>query len=206
MRTRSAGQKSRTSARRRRRVFKNTKKKEEKKLLALVGTARVGEKTQKERFFLLLSLQAASLGEPSASPTYDSVLAVLQSTAKIPAVRRMGDSYYNFWTDASNPRGLWRRTSPSSYRSAAPEWETVLDIDALGKAEGVSWVYKGHALLREFDASGAPLAQPPTRTLLSLSPGGSDAIVRREFDLVSKQFVTDQPFRLDDPSKSNKAA
>ena len=27
----------------------------------------------------------------------------------------------------------------------------MLDLDALGKAEGESWVYKGHSVLEEFD-------------------------------------------------------
>ncbi|MBM3984902.1 MAG: S9 family peptidase [Planctomycetes bacterium] len=101
------------------------------------------------------------------------------SDAKIPMVRKIGDHYYNLWTDAQNPRGLWRRTTPAEYEQAQPQWETVLDIDALGKAEGKSWVWHG-----------ADVLEPENRLcLISLSPGGSDADVVREFDLLTRSFV-----------------
>ena len=101
------------------------------------------------------------------------------SDAKIPAVQKIGAHYYNLWTDAKNPRGLWRRTTPAEYEKAEPAWETVLDVDALGKSEAKSWVWHG-----------ADVLAPEHRLcLVSLSPGGSDADVVREFDLVTKSFV-----------------
>jgi prolyl oligopeptidase len=107
--------------------------------------------------------------------------AILDSDEKIPYVRKIGGQYYNLWQDAQNPRGLWRRTTPEEYAKAEPSWETVLDLDALGQAEGVSWVWHG-----------ADVLEPDDRLcLLSLSPGGSDADVVREFDLVTKSFVPD---------------
>ncbi len=105
--------------------------------------------------------------------------AILDSNEKIPYVRKIGALYYNLWQDAENPRGLWRRTTPEEYAKAKPAWETVLDLDALGRAEGVSWVWHG-----------ADVLEPEDRLcLLSLSPGGSDAEVVREFDLTTKSFV-----------------
>ena len=65
--------------------------------------------------------------------------------------------YYNFWTDSVNLRGLWRRTSLEQYRTAEPEWETVLDIDKLGQAEGESWVWKGYDVLGPSAAHHLPL-------------------------------------------------
>ena len=116
------------------------------------------------------------------------MLAILDSRDKIPHLSKYGDMYYNFWQDKAHPRGLWRRTTFEKYVAGGDvEWETVLDVDALGAAEGESWVYKGHSVLEEFGDDGAPL--PPTRTMMALSPGGSDAVVRREFDLVEKRFV-----------------
>jgi len=129
----------------------------------------------------------AELGNPAETPMYDRIKQILDSKEKIPGVSKIGDHWYNFWTDAEHPRGIWRRTTPESYRSAEPEWELVLDIDALGKKEGQSWVWKGNTLLHEYDEAGKPL--PPRRTMLSLSPGGSDAVVRREFDLVEKRII-----------------
>ena len=44
------------------------------------------------------------------------------------------------------PKHRRRTKSIELYQSADPEWEVVLDVDALGAAEGESWVYKGNSL------------------------------------------------------------
>jgi len=98
----------------------------------------------------------------------------------------MGEHYYNFWRDADNPRGLWRRTTLDEYRKADPAWETVLDLDALARAEHENWVWKGADCLRPDSPE-----QPYRHCLLSLSRGGADAAVEREFDLIEKRFVAD---------------
>jgi len=124
----------------------------------------------------------AALGDPKSTELYTRVLSILDSKEKIPHVRKIGPHLYNFWQDAQNPRGIWRRTTRESYKLKEPEWETLLDFDALGKEEGVSWVYKGHTLLEEE-------GKDPTRTLMNISRGGADATVVREFDLETKSFV-----------------
>jgi len=111
----------------------------------------------------------------------DDVFDCLNASTQIPGVRKCGNLFYNFWQDEKNPRGLLRRTTFESYRSDAPEWETVLDIDALGEAEGQSWVYYGIQVL-------APDYQ---HALLHLSPDGGDASAIREFDLTALTFVED---------------
>lgn len=104
---------------------------------------------------------------------------VLDSREQIPYVARRGDLFYNLWRDAQNPRGLWRRTTLAEYRKPQPAWETVIDIDALGQAESENWVF-----------SGATCLGPEyRRCLVSLSRGGADAHVVREFDSVAKRFV-----------------
>ena len=113
------------------------------------------------------------------------IRAILDSDAKIPGVQKIGDHYYNFWKDKQHERGLWRRTTLDEYRKPQPKWETVLDLDALNKAEGAKWVWHGADCLR-------PAYE---RCLIALSPGGSDADVTREFDLTTKQFVQDGFFR-----------
>jgi prolyl oligopeptidase len=124
-----------------------------------------------------------STGELTGNPTFqafhDRILSILDSDARIPYVDKIGRHYYNLWRDQANPRGLWRRTTMAEYRKPTPAWETVLDLDALGKAEGENWVWSGATCL------------PPAyrRCLLSLSRGGADADVVREFDLVRKEFV-----------------
>ena len=116
-------------------------------------------------------------------PGFDALRAgireVLDSRERIPDVARRGAHLYNVWKDAANPRGLWRRTTLDEYRKPAPAWETVLDLDALAKAEGESWVWGGA------DCLGPEYR----RCLLTLSRGGSDARVVREFDTVDKRFV-----------------
>lgn len=107
------------------------------------------------------------------------VLDNLNKETQIPWVAKYGDAYYNFWQDEHNPRGLWRRTTLDEYRKDKPQWETVLDIDALGKAEGVDWVFHG----------SQPLAPEYRYCLVFLSPDGGDASAMREFDLVEKCFV-----------------
>lgn len=113
------------------------------------------------------------------------LLAILNSDAKIPGVYKMGDYYYNFWQDKQHERGIWRRTTLAEYRKPNPQWETVLDLDALNRAEGENWVWHGASCLRP----------AYTRCLIALSRGGADADVTREFDLASKTFVEGGFFR-----------
>lgn len=106
-------------------------------------------------------------------------LEVLDTDARIPYVVRRGDYLYNFWRDAANPRGLWRRTTLDSYRTDAPEWDVLIDVDELGRADGEKWVW-----------AGAGVIYPEyTRALVSLSRGGSDASIVREFDMLTREFV-----------------
>jgi prolyl oligopeptidase len=122
----------------------------------------------------------AALAAGDAFTTLEErLLAILDSKEKIPYVSKIGDRYYNFWQDAAHPRGLWRRTTLADYRSPEPAWETVLDLDALGKAEGENWVWHGARVLAPDDRL----------CLVSLSRGGADADVVREFDLTTKRFV-----------------
>ncbi len=118
---------------------------------------------------------------PEYAPIREQLLAVLNSKERIPQITRRGDHFYNLWRDDTHPRGLWRRTTLDEYRQPNPSWETVLDIDALASAEGENWVWAGT------DA----LDTAPHRCLVSLSRGGADATVVREFDTTTKKFIAD---------------
>ncbi|SES48596.1 prolyl oligopeptidase family serine peptidase [Actinokineospora terrae] len=109
------------------------------------------------------------------------LLEVLDADDRIPYPRRRGAYLYNFWQDAAHPRGLWRRTTLEQYRGATPEWTVLLDVDALGEAEGENWVWKSASVLKP-DYNLA---------LVELSRGGADATVVREFDLRTGEFVAD---------------
>jgi len=117
---------------------------------------------------------------PGFAATRERILQVLDSRDRIPAIARRGDFVYNFWQDADNPRGLWRRTTLAEYRKSAPAWELLLDVDALGRSEGENWVWAGSVCL----------GPDYTRCLVKLSRGGADAQVVREFDITARQFVT----------------
>ncbi len=121
------------------------------------------------------------LGGESFKQLEAGILKIMDSEAKIPFISKLGSYYYNLWRDAGNPRGLWRRTTLQEYRKPAPKWETVLDVDALGRAEKESWVFHGAQFLKP----------DYRRCLISLARGGSDAGVVREFDVISKSFVQD---------------
>ncbi|WP_370942969.1 prolyl oligopeptidase family protein [Amycolatopsis sp. cg5] len=109
----------------------------------------------------------------------DEIREALDADDRIPYVRRRGEFLYNFWQDATHPRGLWRRTTLEEYRKDKPAWELLLDVDALGEAEGENWVWQGATVLR-----------PDYRlALIELSRGGADATVVREFDLGARAFV-----------------
>ncbi len=116
---------------------------------------------------------------PELAADADALAAIMDRPDNIPFVTRRGGKLYNVWKDATNVRGLWRRTTLDSYRTDAPEWETVLDIDALAAAEGEDWVFRGADII----------ADTRDRAMLYFSRGGGDATVQREFDITTCAFV-----------------
>jgi prolyl oligopeptidase len=119
--------------------------------------------------------------QPVFADNKAKVLEVLNNRDQIPGVTRRGDYFYNFWRDAKNPRGLWRRTTLAEYRKAQPQWDVLLDLDLLGKIDNENWVWGGADCL----------APDYNRCLISLSRGGADAKVTREFDIATRAFVPD---------------
>ncbi len=130
-------------------------------------------------------------GNDSFRALETQILEILDSNFKLPYVTKYGAYFYNLWRDSQHPRGLWRRTTLEEYRKAEPQWEVVLDVDALGAAEKESWVFHGAEFLKP----------DYRRCLVSLSRGGSDASEVREFDTQTKTFV-ENGFRLPQ-AKSN---
>jgi prolyl oligopeptidase len=118
-------------------------------------------------------------GDPRYATFHQDALTIVNATDRIPGPDLIGTTVYNFWQDPTNVRGLWRRTTPASYATAAPAWETVLDLDKLSADEKANWVWHG---------ANCP---PPTyrHCLVGLSDGGEDADTQREFDLQTRSFV-----------------
>ena len=123
-----------------------------------------------------------------------AIEAILDSSDRIPHVVQAAGRLYNFWTDADHPHGLWRRTTWESYRAGGPlraggtasaattQWETLIDLDDLGRSEGTTWVWHGAQVLRTGPLAGR-------RALVDLSDGGSDTDVTREVDLDTGRFI-----------------
>jgi len=118
---------------------------------------------------------------PEYAEIHEKLLEIVDSRDRIPTPTIRGPWIYNFWQDADHVRGLWRRATPAEYATETPAWRTVLDLDALAEAEGENWVWKGATCLPPEDR----------HCLVSLSRGGADASVVREFDTVTRVFADD---------------
>src|SRR5712671_4519333 len=123
----------------------------------------------------------AKFGQAGFAADRDTLAAIYDRPDNIPFVGRRGTQLYNFWKDAKNPRGLWRRTTPESFRTAQPQWDVILDVDALAARENEDWIWGG----------ASTLPGEHKRAILRLSRGGSDAVVLREFDMAAREFVAD---------------
>lgn len=117
--------------------------------------------------------------DPRYQRFYDAALKLAEAKDRLPFAYPQGEYMYNFWQDDMNVRGLWRRASLASYIDGTPQWETLLDLDALAQRENKNWVFKGAQCL------------PPRyqRCMIRLSDGGKDASVYREFDTTARSFV-----------------
>ena len=117
--------------------------------------------------------------DPRYAAFYAEALAIASATDRIPMPSQEAGRILNFWRDKEHPQGLLRWTTEADYLTPSPRWRTLIDVDALSKAEGKKWVFKG-----------AQCLQPEERLcLVALSEGGEDAISYREFDMIAGQFV-----------------
>jgi prolyl oligopeptidase len=118
--------------------------------------------------------------DPRYETFYSNALAIAEAKDRIPAPGIIGGQIFNFWQDADHVRGIWRRTTMTSYKTPTPDWTTVLDLDKLSADEHANWVWRG----ANFDEPAE------RRGMVELSDGGEDAATLREFDLQSG-FVKD---------------
>jgi prolyl oligopeptidase len=117
--------------------------------------------------------------DPRYRTDYDIALTLAQDPDRIPIPQFIGGMVYNLWQDADHVQGIFRRTTLDSYRTAAPHWTTVLDLDALSRQEGHRWVFKAITCWQPEER----------RCLISLSDGGEDAVTTREYDMQLNRFV-----------------
>jgi prolyl oligopeptidase len=129
--------------------------------------------------------------DPLFRTLFDRNMEVFNAADRIPDPELHGTMVYNLWQDAEHERGIWRRASLIEYCGPEPAWEVVLDLDTLSRLEKTPWVFKS----AQFLYPGNDIC------LLSLSRGGGDATVVREFDLRTKKFV-DGGFSLPEAKSS----
>jgi prolyl oligopeptidase len=118
-------------------------------------------------------------GRPQFTSLHERIKTIVNSKDRIPYINKIGQYYYNFWNDDQHVRGIWRRTTLAEFRKPEPAWETVIDLDQLAKDEKENWVW----------SSVTCLYPKGERCLVSLSRGGGDAHVTREFDVAARGFV-----------------
>ncbi len=117
--------------------------------------------------------------DPRYEKTYSEILSILTAKDKLPHFYFIGSDIYDFWQDEIHVRGILRKTTVDQLNANKPDWQTVIDIDALSKSENKNWVWKG------FDC----LEPQNELCLVELSDGGKDAKVLREFNLKTQSFV-----------------
>ena len=105
-------------------------------------------------------------GDPRFGGVFADALKIEEAKDRLAVPQFLQRQIYNYWQDADHVRGIWRRTSAAEYLKPAPAWQTVLDLDALAKAEKANWVFQGVSCLWP----------EQTRCLISLSDGGEDAV------------------------------
>jgi hypothetical protein len=121
----------------------------------------------------------ARFGDARFTADRDVLAAIFDRPDNIPVITRRGTRVFNFWKDAAHPRGLWRATSLDSFRNESPSWKILLDLDTLAAREAEDWTWSG----------AATIPGSHDRAVLRLARGGADAVVLREFDLASRDFV-----------------
>ena len=124
-------------------------------------------------------------GDPRYPAFLEEARAIFTAADRIAWPRLRGGAVDNLWQDAEHIQGVWRTTDAGAYRAGRPQWTTLLDLDALSRAEGRNWIFKGATCL------------PPAATLclVRLSDGGGDAVELREYDVTRRAFV-EGGFRL----------
>lgn len=124
---------------------------------------------------------------------YAYILKQLNADDRIvyPSFYQGSDVVRNFWRDAKNPQGIVRETTIDGFMSGKYDWRTLVDLDEISRAEGKTWVYDGTSYPFKRNDIG----------MLSLSDGGKDASVVREYNYLEKRFVEDG-FRLDESKSS----
>ena len=120
-------------------------------------------------------------GDQRFGEFFNAAAAILNDPARIPAPSLFRNTVRNFWQDEAHERGLWREAALNDYLGGAPDWRVILDVDALAAAEERNWVFAG----------ATTQAPQNDRAIVALSPGGSDAAVRREFEISEGRFVED---------------
>jgi len=118
--------------------------------------------------------------QPGFAEYRAKALALLSTNQKIAEPDQiLGQKVLNYWQDEQHPRGIWRVSPLAAFAAGHPQWRTLLDIDAMSKADNKKWVFKGATCL----------SPAYVDCMVRLSNGGGDAVEVREFDLDKAAFI-----------------
>ena len=118
--------------------------------------------------------------QPGFADYRAKALALLSTNQKIAEPDQiLGQKVLNYWQDEQHPRGIWRVSPLAAFAAGHPQWRTLLDIDAMSKADNKKWVFKGATCL----------SPAYVDCMVRLSNGGGDAVEVREFDLDKAAFI-----------------
>ena len=118
--------------------------------------------------------------QPGFADYRAKALALLSTNQKIAEPDQiLGQKVLNYWQDEQHPRGIWRVSPLAAFAAGHPQWRTLIDIDAMSKADNKKWVFKGATCL----------SPAYVDCMVRLSNGGGDAVEVREFDLDKAAFI-----------------
>lgn len=110
----------------------------------------------------------------------EQVRKILLASDRLPSTSIHSNFSHRFWQDAKHKRGLWQRMPLQDFKNGLENWHTILDFDKLAAEENENWVYQSLSCKEPENK----------RCIIRMSRGGGDSSVAREFDVESKQFVS----------------
>ncbi|KAK4149504.1 Alpha/Beta hydrolase protein [Chaetomidium leptoderma] len=124
---------------------------------------------------------------PHTSEILDKIRSLADGGPRLPAYSIAGDKIFRVRITDENPKGFLEVTQKHEDGSL-DDWKLVLDMDAIGRAEGKSFEFQGGGTALH---NGAALGKDASRYIIGLSEGGGDVIQLREIDVATGQVVSD---------------
>ncbi len=113
-----------------------------------------------------------------------------------------GDFAYNYFTDDTNPKGIYRKTPAADFLAAKKkddystlQWETIVNLDEFIKTNPFPDSIKDASVGR-WNCRYDKKTYAPLRCLVGFSNSGGDALVYYEFDIPTKKWIRSSSFEF----------